>query len=232
MNEEERRLSEEAFEWVKKNERMLVEKFASLEEYEVDLAPVSLFMAGSPGAGKTEVSKRLLQRFDKKPVRIDADEIRVMCPGYRGGNSHVFQRAASRGVNMLYSHALYESLNLILDGTFAYRDVETNIRRSLDKQRKVEVYFVYQDPLVAWWFTKEREKSEGRRVPKAAFIDTFLRSRENVRAIKQMFGDRVELNLVVKDVEKGYEYPEPDVVDIDQHLPMIYTRSNLESILL
>ena len=155
-----------------------------------------------------------------------------MCPGYRGDNAHVFQKAATRGVNILYTHALHENLNLILDGTFAYHGAETNIRRSLDKQRRVEICFVYQDPLVAWDFTKKRETLEGRRVPKEVFIDAFIRSRENANSIKQIFGDRVELNLVLKDSQTGHDRLRSDVLNIDEHLPRVYSRSNLESIIL
>ncbi|MBI4252728.1 zeta toxin family protein [Candidatus Uhrbacteria bacterium] len=32
------------------------------------------------GAGKTEISKRLTKRFQVKPVRIDADDIREFVP--------------------------------------------------------------------------------------------------------------------------------------------------------
>ncbi|MBI3255577.1 MAG: zeta toxin family protein [Candidatus Andersenbacteria bacterium] len=115
-----------------------------------------MFMAGSPGAGKTEVSKRLLSRFEQKPLRIDADEIRTLMPGYVGANACLFQKAATKGVHILYDLALEKSYNAILDGTFAYYDVLQNIQRSLDRGRKVEIFFVYQSPYHAWGFTKKR----------------------------------------------------------------------------
>ena len=50
-------------------------------QYEVEELPVSVFMAGSPGAGKTESSVRLLEDFQKtsggqRVMRIDPDEFR------------------------------------------------------------------------------------------------------------------------------------------------------------
>lgn len=146
MNEEESKLSEEAFTWLKGQKDLLVEKFASEIKYVSNESPTTLFMAGSPGAGKTEVSKRLMEKFSEQPVRIDADEIRALCPGYNGSNAHVFQKAANKGVNILYDYILSKGLNTILDGTFAYGGATDNVGRSLKKDRKVELFYIYQNP--------------------------------------------------------------------------------------
>ena len=119
MNEEELRQSKEAEKYIKEHKALLIEKFASENIYVPDVHPVSLFMAGSPGAGKTEVSKRLIEEFENKPVRIDADEIRSMFDGYTGANAHIFQSACTIGVHKLYDYVLKRGFNAILDGTFA-----------------------------------------------------------------------------------------------------------------
>jgi hypothetical protein len=54
--------------WVRDNRGAIIEKFASLKEYEADRVPTSVFMAGSLGAGKTEVSKRIVEA--KKPLGL------------------------------------------------------------------------------------------------------------------------------------------------------------------
>jgi len=99
-------------------------------------------MAGSPGAGKTEVSKRLIEEFENKPVRIDADEIRQMFDGYTGTNAHIFQSACTMGVNKLYDYALERRFNVILDGTFAYAKALENVGRSLCRNREVRIYYL------------------------------------------------------------------------------------------
>ncbi len=162
MTDEEKKQSESAVDFVKKNSGVLIDKFAHKNLYTSDSRPVSLFMAGSPGAGKTEFSKRLIEKFHSKPVRIDADEIREVMPGYNGSNSYIFQTAASKGVNILYDHVLRKNFNVIMDGTFAYGNVNENIQRSLDRGREVEIYYIYQDPKIAWEYTKKREKIEHR----------------------------------------------------------------------
>jgi predicted ABC-type ATPase len=191
--------------FVKSHKTELIERFCPPDTCHPSPNPISLFMAGSPGAGKTEVSKGLIKKFEDMPMRIDADEIRAFCPGYVGTNAHLFQEAANKGVNILYDHALGNRINCILDGTFAYADVVQNIERSLKKGRRVEVWFVYQDPKIAWAFTKAREAVESRRVAKDVFIRALFKSRENAKMVKEKFGSDVELNILLKNYATGQE---------------------------
>ena len=152
-NNEEQKIIAESERFIKEQKEKLIKKFADPAFYKPDSSPVSLFMAGSPGAGKTEVSKRLIERFSTKPVRIDADEIRNMFPNYNGSNAHLFQSACSIGVNKLYDYVIKNQLNVVLDGTFAYKGALLNIQRSIDHGRKIEIFYLFQDPIVAWDFT-------------------------------------------------------------------------------
>lgn len=135
MNDEE--LSIEAKKFIRKNKQLLIQKFANEEIYKVDIYPVTVFMAGAPGVGKTEISKRLIETFQTKPIRIDADEIREICPGYNGANSHIFQSASTTGVHILYDYVLARKLNVILDATFAYGNAD-KVETYLDKMYTVD----------------------------------------------------------------------------------------------
>ena len=117
MTDEELKIEAEAIEYIKSHKKEILERFCPADLCHSVDNPTSLFMAGSPGAGKTEISKSFMKRFEDIPVRIDADEIRSMCPGYVGTNAHLFQKAANKGVNTLYDHALHENINCIMDGT-------------------------------------------------------------------------------------------------------------------
>lgn len=232
MTEDETRQAQSALSWVKVNKNKIIRTFAGLAEHVSDVKPVTLFMAGSPGAGKTEVSKRLIDRFRQKPMRIDADEIRTQCPGYVGSNAHIFQRAANKGVNILYDYALHKNINVILDGTFAYTDAQTNIERSLNHNRKVEIFFVYQDPLQAWDFTKKREEIERRKVSREIFINAFIKAKENVNYAKRYFGDSIELNILIKDFEANIGHLELNKTTVDPYLKKVYTRDELEKLII
>ncbi len=75
-------LSDRALEHIKKNKKQLIEKYFK-DKVAVSKGEQStiIFMAGSPEAGKTEFSKRLMKHLDpdllKTFVRIDADEIKT-----------------------------------------------------------------------------------------------------------------------------------------------------------
>lgn len=184
-------------------------------------------MAGSPGAGKTETSKRLVEDFSSKPIRIDADEIRAFCPGYTGDKAFVFQKAASKGVHLLYDHALKNGMNVILDGTFAYVGVADNVARSLEHGRKVEVYYVWQEPKRAWELVVAREAIEHRKVTRDFFAHALVAARQNIEQMKQRFGDRIELNLIMKDYDSKDERVELDIPSIDPYLPRRYSETDI-----
>ncbi|MBA3047929.1 zeta toxin family protein [Patescibacteria group bacterium] len=223
--------SERAKEFIKRNKNLLFEKFASGKIYKPNEKPISLFMAGSPGAGKTEYSKRFIEKFDSDMARIDADDIRGIIPQYNGANSYVVQGAASIAVDILYSYVLKNKYNLLLDGTFAKFDiVYRNIGRSINKNREVIICYVYQDPVVAWEFTKKREKVEGRMVPKKAFIEAFINARKNVIKIKSIFKDKVKVYLIIKNYNNNIKESYFDV-HIDSYLKIRYSEEKLNKIL-
>ncbi len=189
-------------------------------------------MAGSPGAGKTEFSKNLIKEVGPSVVRIDPDEIRDELLQYNGGNAHLFQSAVKIGVDKIYYFALKNKQNFILDGTFAnFSKALENINRCLEKRDFIEIFYIYQDPLIAWDFTKKREVIEHRHIGKEIFINAFFSSKDNVNKVKQLFPNKVKLNLVIKDFKNDLESLKLNVEKIDFHLKEGYTSEELERIL-
>ncbi|MEK7481492.1 MAG: zeta toxin family protein, partial [Patescibacteria group bacterium] len=192
---------------------MLIEKFADTTRFPSVEKPLSVFMAGSPGAGKTELSIKLVEALERPSVRIDADDIRILLPGYNGMNASLFQRAASIGVELLYDYVLTSGQDCILDGTFAnYNKALLNVERSLKRGRAVVILYVYQNPKTAWQFTQARELIDGRRVPKDAFIKQFFAARENVNRVKDILKKQVFIWVINKS---GVEWSELNVDSID-----------------
>ncbi|OGE07049.1 hypothetical protein A3I53_03215 [Candidatus Curtissbacteria bacterium RIFCSPLOWO2_02_FULL_40_13b] len=225
------KIQADAFDWIKKHKKDLFLKFADISLYEQDPYPTTVFMAGSPGAGKTEFSRRLAELFKQKPVIIDADEIRKIIPGYVGKKAYLFQKAATKGVNFLYDYVCKNRLNVIIDGTFAYADPIENIKRSLKHNRNIEIYFLYQDPVISWKFTKIREKKEFRNVPRDVFINAYVKSIENAATVKKKFGARIKLNLVIKDFTDGLQTLKLNITVLEKLLPKLYTGEELTQIL-
>lgn len=237
MNEEELQKSERARKFIKDNEELLISNFCNKKYYPSDNNPVSIFMAGAPGAGKTEFSKNLIDAFEKmfspaKIVRIDPDEIRRLFAECKGDNSHLFQGACSLGVEKIHDFVLSNNQNFTLDGTLVnYNKAISNIKRSIEKGREVSIFFVYQDPLIAWEFTKKREEIEHRNIPKDSFIKAFIDSRKNVNEIKKYFKDKIHLNLIIKNYKNNTEQIESDIDNVDRFINKLYNENELKTIL-
>lgn len=167
-----------------------------------------------------------------KPICIDADEIRHFIPSYTGKNSDLVQRAASLGVEKLFDYVQHHQINAIIDGTFANYDIaKSNIKRALDKGRKVGIMYLYQDPTVAWEFTKKRETIEGRIIPKEAFIRAFYSAKENVNKAKKEFSKNIELHLIIKNFENKVQKTMFNIESVDSYLNITYNKEKLEEIL-
>ena len=197
--------------------------------------PVSVFMAGSPGAGKTESSKNLIKKFSKndgKILRIDPDDLRSSIPGYTGDNSYLFHGAVSIIVSKIHDFALKNKQSFVFDGTFSRLEIaRENIQRSLKRGRFVQIFYVYQDPLQAWNFVQKRELQEGRRIEKDHFIRQYFAARDNVNLLKKEFGDQIQVDLLVKNIDGSDQYYKENIDIVDNYVKERYTTSTLESML-
>ena len=226
--------------FAKKNKARIANELTDPGRYAPDDHPISAFMAGSPGAGKTEFSKELIGILEaegqRKVVRIDGDDLRSRVPGYTGGNSDLFQGAVSIIVEKIHDSVLEKKQGFILDGTFAkYDKAAHNVRRSLEKHRSVFIFYVYQTPATAWRFTQAREQLEGRNIPKSAFIEQFYGAKETVERIHREFMDQVAIFLVKKDFTTSATKELVKLVDpntsIDSYIGEHYTKEELEKTL-
>jgi len=143
MNNEE--VTNKAIDFNRKNKKRIAQEIVDQDKYISEDKPVSVFMAGSPGAGKTESSKRLLEdkKFLKKKysvLRIDPDELRDYFSqvGYTGGNSSYFNGAVSILVDVIHDKILKKGKSFVLDGTFSKVEIaRKNVERSLRRGRFV-----------------------------------------------------------------------------------------------
>jgi len=233
-----KQIQEAAIIYAKAHKKRIAQEITNPEVFLPSEKPVSVFMAGSPGAGKTEFSKSLLEsleRQERRSVRIDGDDLRSYLPGYTGSNSKLFQGAISVLVEKIHDEVLKNKQNFILDGTlFSYEKAKANILRSLRKDRIVFIFYVYQKPEVAWTFTQAREAVEGRNIPKSTFIDQFFAARKTVNRIRSEFGVEVSIYLVKKDFEKNTVESIVEILpgaSIDQFISEFYTKNTLKKAL-
>lgn len=238
MNEEQ--LAEASLQYMRDHQSELRQKYTDSDYFPSSQKPFTIFMAGAPGAGKTEISKWLCRIFLQEDppmpvVRIDPDEIRDELPQhiYIGGNAHLFQRAVSFAVEKLYDTAHKKSQNILLDGTFASLVVGLkNVKRAIEKGRMVGILYVYQDPIKSWELTQKREAVEGRKILKKDFIDSYFLSKENVNKAKEEFGQAIRLHVLIKDHDSvGKEKFEFNVRNVDSYINDKYSKESLEELL-
>ncbi len=144
---EEKIIQAEAVVFVEAHKDKLIDQFVTSKN-PLRLGFITIFMAGSPGAGKTEFSERymplIFNKTDEKIikflkdrnidiesvgalfVRIDVDEIREFLPQYqktdiktdKKGNAHIIQKAANKGLDILRAYCLANEISFLHDGTF------------------------------------------------------------------------------------------------------------------
>jgi hypothetical protein len=234
FSELEKELEQEALDFVLDNKDSLINHFVKRYNPLAIGGGISLFMAGSPGAGKTEFVRRYipaifegrlnidsnLDSFDpslQMPfIHIDVDEIRTFIPQYQvtdldkniKGNAEVVQKAANKGLDIIREYCFKNDISFLHDGTFSnYSTMKKLIAKSLKQDRIIHIYYVYLDPIVAWRFTVAREYTEGRNILKDKFIDQFFQSQQNIIRAQKDFKDRVNIHVALKNNEnKIYKY--------------------------
>lgn len=236
VSEKETATEERAKEFARKNKKSIAKEITNPKIFLPDEFPVSVFMAGSPGAGKTESSRNLIEKLTKdnhSVLRIDPDELRVQFPEYNGTNSSLFIGATSIVADKIHDYALKNKQSFVFDGTLSNLDrSRENLERSLGKKRFIQIVYVYQEPVQAWNFVKAREIKDGRKVPRDAFIEQYFMARENVNLLKKEFGTNIKVDLVVKNID-GTDFSYRENIDvIDNYIPEKYTKDDLEKIII
>lgn len=235
LTEEEQRIKADAERFARKNKKQIARRLTDTQLCRTVEDPVSVFMAGSPGAGKTEASIELIELLshdDLDVLRIDADELRQEFPSYTGVNSWLFQSAVSILVEKIHDMALSQHQNFILDGTLTnYEKSRDNIDRSLKKGRMVQILYVYQDPCLAWEFVQARELEEGRRIQPEVFLEQYFAARQVVNRLKAELGSTIKVDLLLKNLDNSHRLYKAGIDRIDNHVPEKYDPASLRDLL-
>ena len=235
LSQEEQHIKEEANAHANAQKGSIAENITRTDIFLPENNPVSVFMAGSPGAGKTESSVNLIKKFSRNGnqiLRIDPDELRCLIPGYTGNNSYLFHGAVSILVSRIHDLALKNNQSFIFDGTLSNTKIaRENIQRSLKRKRFVQIFYVYQDPIQAWNFVQERERREGRRIELNTFIKQYFSAHESVNLLKQEFGNQIQVDLLVKNIDGSDRYYRENIDIIDNHVEERYTVETLNNML-
>ena len=188
-------LNEEAYQYIKQNKQQFLEFYLNGKVVEPKIA---IFTAGTSGAGKTEYA---IKRREIEPylVHIDTDDIRNFFEpiGYNGNNATTFQKASSKGVDILYKEAINRGYSVILDTNFSNINIaKVNIQKALKHRYIVKIVYILQDLDKCFEFAKKREVITKRVVPKEVIKSSFIKSFETVLQIKEIFQESISLTLI------------------------------------
>ena len=230
MTDDDAKVETKAWEYARANKATIARRLTDISKFPKEENPVSVFMAGSPGAGKTETSIELLKKFDQDFIlRIDPDQLRLEFEGYAGANSHLFQRAVSVLVDRIHDLALNNSQSFLLDGTLSnYNVAVKNIERSLKRERTVQILYIYQEPNFAWQFVKAREAQEGRKIRPDDFVAQYFAARNVVQSLKVKFGKEIKIDLILKNIDGSDRKTFFNVDQIDSHVPEKYSLDDVK----
>ena len=235
MTAEEKNIEQTAIAYAKAHRAKIARNLSDPKVFTPEVHLVSVFMAGSPGAGKTEASIELLNLKGPdgiKVPRIDPDELRETLPGYTGQNAWLFQRAVIPIIEFMDDLALKQKQGFLLDGALSsYKVAEKNIQRSLKRGRTVQILYVYQEPQQAWQFVRAREAAEGRRIQPDDFIRQYFAAREVVNRLKTELGRQIQVDLLMKSNDGSHRFYQAGIDRIDNHAPEKYSGDDLKHLL-
>ena len=204
-NLDELEIEKRAIDYINKNKKLFLEKFT--QGIEPQNEKIAIFTAGMSGVGKTEFGI-FLKEINTNLLHIDTDSIRDFFEpiGYDGNNADLFQKPASKGFSKLFDYAVKKKYSLILDSNLSSlsKAIE-NIRRLLDKEYKIEIFYLYNEPTICYEYAIKREVVTKRKVLYSVFVDSNINSYKTVIALKNKFKDAIILHYINKKNNLTYE---------------------------
>ena len=215
--------------WIRENKKSFAENFFTKSNAKSIKEPIAIFMAGLPGAGKTELSKNLLLHLPTGILRLDMDEIAEQIPGYTPQHADEFRKPATTFLNRIYDESLKRKYPIMMDGTFGSKNAIKNIKRAISHGYIAILLYVYQDPNIAWDFTKARKKVEHRAISEDGFIETYFNLLLNLKTILTDKPDNLYIDAIIKFKDnQNYDYlPDITTQDIDNIVKETYNKDTL-----
>lgn len=215
--------------WVRNHRNQFVRKLISTSGATKSISPAAIFMAGLPGAGKTEFTKNWIGNSGLKVVRLDMDEIASQIDSYSPKKADKYRKAASALLNRAYDKVVNGKYDFIMDGTFGGGSAIQDIERAIDHGYRVKVIYIYQEPKLAWEYTIAREKIEHRAIQIDGFLDVYYRTLENLKRLDSLSFEDVAIDLVVKDLQNRIfkTYENISMKDIDRYVDIEYNKDSL-----
>jgi UDP-N-acetylglucosamine kinase len=196
----------QALEWAKNKQhqqKVVADVFAHIMP---SPTKVAIFLAGIPGAGKTEFADNTIKEKQPRFVSIEHDKLVESMPLYDPSNYYNYRKAGSRLVSALYTACLSQGYAFIFDGTLSHPTGARNVERALKAGYRVIVIYIVQDAQKAWQLTVAREKDVHRAIEREGFISTCNSINQNLLHIfnKHAKNQQFDFWILNKRGRSGY----------------------------
>jgi predicted ABC-type ATPase len=163
---------DQAKQWVK--DKLNQQKFLAtfFQQHQPSQHKVAFFMAGIPGAGKTEFAQNAIREASPELIPIEHDQLVEFIHGYKPEEYYRYRKAGSTLVTLLFEACLKQGYAFIFDGTLSHENGIRNINKCLKNDYDVIVVYVVQAPELAWELTKARELVKKRSIERDGFVET------------------------------------------------------------
>jgi predicted ABC-type ATPase len=160
---------------------------------------VAFFMAGVPGAGKTEFTERTILEASPDLVSVEHDKLVEYIDGYTPETYYNYRKAGSVLVTRVFDECLKNGYAFVFDGTLSHENGIRNIRKCLQKKYKVIVIYLVQDAVKAWELTQARETVKKRSIEREGFIETCNKINANLTNIFNELKDHKDFSFWLID---------------------------------
>lgn len=169
---------DEAKQWVKNkaHQSKVVDLF--FEKNVPTKSKTAFFMAGIPGAGKTEFAENAV-KTDRELIPIEHDRIVEYIDGYRPEEYYKYRKAGSTLATRIFDECLQNGYSFIFDGTLSHETGARDIKRCLEAGYQVFVVCIVKDAILARELTQARELVKKRSIERAGFVETCQRINSN-----------------------------------------------------
>lgn len=181
--------------WVKnkKNRSAVLAKF--FKDFPHTTTKIAFFMAGIPGAGKTEFAEQVIRDGLPLLIPIEHDKLVEYIDGYKPGDYYNYRKAGSTLVTEVFNTCLKNGYGFIFDGTLSHENGIRNVKKALKAGYAVYIVYIIQDTQVAWELTQARELVKKRAIEKRGFLETCGKINQSLQNIFRTFKDRPTFNF-------------------------------------
>lgn len=144
---------------------------------------LAIFMAGIPGAGKTELVRRMSPAVLAGFTIIEHDKLVELLPKYQPELAYDYRPAGSALITSILSQVIKQKRSFLIDTTLSAQAGKSNVKKALAKGYRVMVLYVYQDIRQAQTLTRKREVVTKRGISREGFVAACQKINRNLRDI-------------------------------------------------